>query len=261
MNTDPTVEEASAQNDVSPRGEETVTPTFIASQDRRRAVGRLRRAEIYYAVSLTAFAALAVLAVLAYFYDYLAWDLEIARAVQSFEAPIVSNIMRFVSTFGNTWRPYALTGTTIFAFLVFRRRSEAAALLFSAGGSAILNGLIKLLIGRPRPTSQLVTVVRDLHTQSFPSGHVTFYVCYFGFLFFVAYALLRRGSLARRAALALAALPVALVGLSRVYLGAHWPSDTLGAYLMGGLWLAFSLEMYRRWKARATFHGGVKPIE
>lgn len=258
MNTDPTIEEASAQNNVSSHDAEAVTSAFIASRDRRRAVRRLWRAEIYYAAGLTAFAALAVLA---YFYAYFAWDLEVARAVQSFDAPIVSNLMRFVSTFGNTWRPYALTCVTISAFLVFRRRSEAAALLLSAGGSAILNGLIKLLIARPRPTPELVTVVRDLHTQSFPSGHVTFYVCYFGFLFFVAYALLPRGTFARRAALALAAMPIALVGLSRVFLGAHWPSDTLGAYLMGGLWLAFSLEMYRRWKARATFHARQDAVE
>jgi undecaprenyl-diphosphatase len=90
--------------------------------------------------------------------------------------------------------------------------------------------------------------------ESFPSGHVTFYVCFFGFLFFAAFALLPKGSTARRVACTLAALPVLLVGLSRVYLGAHWPSDTLGAYLFSGLWLAFSLDMYRRWKRRATFH-------
>ncbi|HKR00308.1 MAG TPA: phosphatase PAP2 family protein, partial [Pyrinomonadaceae bacterium] len=68
-------------------------------------------------------------------------------------------------------------------------------------------------------------------------------------------ALLKRGSLLRRLALFVTGSMVLLVGFSRVYLGAHWPSDTLGAYLWSGIWLAFSLKMYERWKARRTFHG------
>ena len=60
-----------------------------------------------------------------------------------------------------------------------------------------------------------------------------------------------RDSLTRRLALLLAPLPVLLVGILRVHLQAHWPSDALGAYLLGGLWLAFSLDVYRRLKARS----------
>jgi undecaprenyl-diphosphatase len=111
-----------------------------------------------------------------------------------------------------------------------------------------------MLIGRPRPTAELVGFAYRSDELSFPSGHVVFYVCYFGFLFFAAYALMRRGSNLRRAALVLSALPVLLIGFSRVTLRAHWPSDVLGAYLLGGVWLGFTLELYRRWKRRATFH-------
>lgn len=218
---------------------------------RRTASRRLLRAEVFYGAGLGAFT---LLAILAKYNAYFGWDLRAARALQALDAPGVFDLMRLVSVPGNRWIPHAITAATALLFLLFRRRSEAAALLLSAGGGALVNFLLKLLIGRPRPTADLVNVFRELGTRSFPSGHVTFYVCYFGFLFFVAYALLPRGSFVRRAALVLAALPVLLIGFSRVYLGAHWPSDTLGAYLVSGLWLAFSLHMYRRWKQRATFH-------
>jgi undecaprenyl-diphosphatase len=128
------------------------------------------------------------------------------------------------------------------------------ALLLSVAGGTLINRLMKWLIARPRPTIEVVNVQREWAHESFPSGHVAFYVCFFGFLFFAAFALLPKKSWKRRLATTLAALPLLLVGLSRVYLGAHWPSDTLGAYLLSGIWLAFVLHQYRRWKARSTFH-------
>ena len=225
---------------------------------RRRAARRLLRAETLYAIMLLGFA---VLAAFAYFNAYFGWDLRFERGLQNLPVPGLQQSMQTASMFGNKWKPYAITTATALVFLAYGRRTEAAGLVLSAGGSAALNGLVKIAIARPRPTPELVNVQVDLQTQSFPSGHVTYYVCYFGFLFFVAYALLPLRSLARRAALALTALPVALIGFSRVYLGAHWPSDTLGAYLMGGLWLAFSLHMYRVWKERATFHPEEKAVK
>lgn len=232
-------------------GESPASSVAGPKDQRRRAARRLVRAEVVYGLGISAFA---VLAFLASFNAYFGWDLRAALFLQSLPIPGLLPLMRFVSLFGNGLTPFALTILTAILLLIFKRRSEAAGLIFSVGGSAIINSLLKLLISRPRPTSDLVSVFSELKTQSFPSGHVTFYVCYFGFIFFAAYAILPRGSTMRRAACAAAAVPVALVGLSRVYLGAHWPSDTLGAYLVSGLWLALSLDFYRRWKERSTFH-------
>ncbi len=235
--------------------EPNITPTHAATLQRTRlrqlAARRLGRAELIY---LAAFVAFAVLAVCAHLYTYFGWDARVASTLQQLPVPGLFTFMRGVSLFGNTWHPFALTTATGLAFLVRGRRTEAAGLVLSAGGGSLLNTIVKLIVARPRPAAALVTIYKVLPTKSFPSGHVTFYVCYFGFLFFAAYAVLPRGSWPRRLALALAALPVATVGLSRVYLGAHWPSDVLGAYLLSGLWLATALHFYRKWKQRSTFH-------
>ncbi|HLL16779.1 MAG TPA: phosphatase PAP2 family protein [Pyrinomonadaceae bacterium] len=218
---------------------------------RRVAASRLWRAQVRYGVVLLAFA---VLAFFARANAYFAWDRAVAHWIQGFRAPALDWLMYFVSYVGYGVIPYAIAAATALAFLAARRRSEAYALLLSTAGSGLLNRAIKMLIARPRPAAPDVNVFRLHGGQSFPSGHVTFYVCYFGFLFFVAYVLLPKRSRARRLALTLTSLMIALVGLSRVYLGAHWPSDTIGAYFLGGLWLGFSLYMYGRWKERSTFH-------
>jgi membrane-associated phospholipid phosphatase len=219
---------------------------IVRPVEHRRSVRRLWRAETIYVVSLTGFA---VLALLAHIYAYFGWDLQAASALQS--VPGLYPLMRAVSVIGNGLIPFVLTAVTFVLLWVLKLRHEAYGLLLSAGGGEIVNRLLKLIVDRPRPASDLVTIFRIERTESFPSGHVSFYICYFGFLFFVSYALLPRGSVARRVAMALCIIPIVLIGFSRVYLGAHWPSDILGAYLSAGMWLAFSLHFYRRWKEAA----------
>jgi undecaprenyl-diphosphatase len=219
--------------------------------ERLLAARKLVRAEAMFFAALAAFA---VLALLAHAYAYFSWDVRTTLFLQSLPVPGLLAFMRAVSFFGDSWHGWALTALAMLAFFARSRRTEVFALLFSVGGGELANRAVKLVVGRPRPVAQLVRVSGAWARESFPSGHVTFYVCYFGFLFFAAFALLPRGTNARRAALALAALPVLLIGLSRMYLGAHWASDVLGAYLLSGAWLALSLHLYGRWKARSTFH-------
>jgi undecaprenyl-diphosphatase len=170
---------------------------------RRLAALRLWRAQVRYGVVLLAFA---VLAFFARANAYFAWDRAVAHWVQGFRAPSLDWLMYFVSYVGYGVIPYAIAAATALAFLAARRRSEAYALLLSTAGSGILNRTIKMLIARPRPAAPDVNVFRLHGGQSFPSGHVTFYVCYFGFLFFVAYVLLPKRTLARRVALTLTSL-------------------------------------------------------
>ena len=194
-----------------------------------------------------ALAAFLVLAGGAHFYFYFAWDLGIARFWQASLGPLGRGLMRLVSLPGNGWVPYILTAVTAIILWLSGWRRAAGGLALSAGGSSLLNGWLKWLVGRPRPSLSEVDIIGNFSFYSFPSGHVTFYVCYFGFIWLLLRERLVRGW-RRTLVLGLLWLPMLLISWSRIALGAHWPSDTLGAYLGGTLWLGLVWQLYQQRK-------------
>ncbi len=207
----------------------------------RRAVRRAKWAEIVFGAGLVVYA---VMAVLAHRYEHFGWDIETRNFIQAITIPGFGKLMTWISVLGNGWVPVTLTGGFGLAFISARFRIEGLICILGVGLGSAMNRLLKALTDRPRPPSEIL-----FNHESFPSGHVVFFIEFFGLLFFLSYVLLRRGRL-RRAALAVLAALVLLIGVSRVYLNAHWPSDVVGAYLAGGLWLMLMIEIYRRLKAR-----------
>ena len=209
-----------------------------------RAVARARWAEIVFLVALCIYT---VLAVLAHHYAYFGWDLSVARRIQSVSIPAFHWTMVDVSILGNGFVPWLLVVGTSLALMGAGLRPESIVCLAGSSLGWLVNQLFKLLIGRPRPSDLLVDVAGVFNFNSFPSGHVVFFTEFFGFMLFLAHVLLKRGPL-RQVLRILPSLLIVSVGLSRVYLGAHWPSDVVGAYLAGGLWLMVMIEVYRRIK-------------
>jgi undecaprenyl-diphosphatase len=193
----------------------------------------------------------AALAVFATRYAYFAWDVVLARRIQSIELPGFAALMSGVSIIGNGWVAWPLVAVAGLVMLSARLRIEAVVCTAGVFLGWIVNQSFKFIVARPRPDADLVHVTGLYKFQSFPSGHVIFFVEFFGFLFFLSYVLLERGLL-RRVALGVLGLLIALVGVSRIYLGAHWPSDVTGAYLAGGIWLMLCIEAYRRLKSRSS---------
>ena len=115
----------------------------------------------------------------------------------------------------------------------------------------LLGGILKIVVGRHRPTADLVHVVQQIQQPSFPSGHTLHYTVFYGFLFFVI-ATNFKPSWLRNCALVSCAFLVLLVGPSRVYLGEHWPTDVLGGYLVGALCLVPLIAGYLWAKAHLT---------
>ena len=180
-------------------------------------------------------------------------DLEIARALQSINSPIFAALMSLISWPGFSPQSFIISALIVGVIYTFGLRWEAITALVAALLPPLVNVIVKEYIRRPRPTIDLVHVFRILESYSFPSGHVMFYVGFFGFLWFLAYTLLKR-SWRRTLLLIFLGTLIALVGVSRIYLGQHWPSDVLGAYLLGGLTLVAILQFYRWGKKRFFVH-------
>jgi membrane-associated phospholipid phosphatase len=184
-------------------------------------------------------------------------DLAIAQRVQqprTIDAFLIP-LMILVSAPG--YYPWTIILWGVALLLLLLRRDWVAAVLVALTALAsALAELLKLIIARPRPTSDLVEVYRAVSGYSFPSGHVVHYVAFFGILGYLAWR--RLGASPPPATAARVAVEsllvvccglIVLVGPSRVFLGAHWPTDVVAGYLFGGACLVLLVvigeRMYR----------------
>lgn len=161
-----------------------------------------------------------------------AFDLRISIFLQKYHSDPLDKIMLGISLFGEL--PYSLMMVVLIAFLFyfFKYKREAYFIL-----SILLSGLlilgVKNLIDRPRPTEFYVRLVEVNRFQSFPSGHVMSYILFFGFMIVMMRQLKTIPLLTRRIISFTSGFFISTIAFSRIYLGAHWFSDTLGGFLLG----------------------------
>lgn len=195
----------------------------------------------------------ALLAWWVYYHPVLGIDVAITREFQENQTPLVKDTMIAVSYPGNA--AWLSTGFIIVAAIIFwvlDLRLEALIIPIHSIVSALINVGIKLLISRPRPSASLVEVFQVASGKSFPSGHVMAYVAFWGLLFSFGLILFRGKYWWRIALLIISAIMVVLVGPSRIYLGDHWASDVLGAYIIGGVLLGITLSIYLKLKEKGV---------
>jgi len=113
------------------------------------------------------------------------------------------------------------------------RRSSAILMLVSATGGLVLNDVLKIIFDRPRPDLSLSSI--RVFTSGFPSGHAALStVAYFIMASLLAQS--ARSALLKRYIMTTATLLVLLIGMSRVYLGVHYPTDVLAGWCVGASW-------------------------
>ena len=165
-------------------------------------------------------------------------DGSVATWLHARATPYVTGVMVAISFLG---APTTLTIVTVAGSLLLlcrRRYAEAALLLIVVLGGNFLNFCLKHLFQRGRPAFD--DPLFSLPTYSFPSGHAMASTVFYGLLA-IYVSVSARQRYAAHVAIGAAVLMVALVSLSRVYLGLHYPSDVMGGITEGIAWLALSL--------------------
>jgi membrane-associated phospholipid phosphatase len=218
---------------------------------------RRKRAVAFEVYVFVASAVFLTMAVLARTVGYFPIDLTVTRAIQRIDDPGFADLMRFISWFG--FIPQVDLIAISFILLLFTRglRWEAVSAIFAALGP-ILGPVIKWIVARPRPTADLVEVFSTITSPGFPSGHVLMVTTFYGFMTFLGYTLFKSSWVRTLLLLGFAVL-ISLMGVSRIYLGHHWFSDVIGAYLFGSLWLALAIHVYRWGKPRFFAHQPAAP--
>ncbi|MFE6487450.1 phosphatase PAP2 family protein [Streptomyces sp. NPDC057757] len=177
-------------------------------------------------------------------------DYHIARTAHPWavDEPGLTHAFRILTDW--VWDPWAMRAlcAAVVLWLVWRHRAWAPALWVAATcvlGSVLQQGL-KWLIGRERPTWP--DPVDSAHYAAFPSGHAMTAMVVCGLLLWLL-NVYGAGRTLRRTALAVAVVSVVGVGLTRVWLGVHWPSDVVGGWLLGALLVVLAVASYERWAA------------
>jgi membrane-associated phospholipid phosphatase len=179
-------------------------------------------------------------------FPVLPFDLKSYEELKEQASPLFDELMIWVSALGELAIAAALTAIAMLIFAIRRQWLEAI-FMFATTSSVLLAFVLKEIIHRtrPYPLNQNATgLIQSINEYSYPSGHVLFFVVFFGFFAYLAW--IHFAGRARVIIIAICGALIVLIGPSRVFLGVHWASDVLGSYIIGAI-LLFILILAYQW--------------
>ncbi len=182
--------------------------------------------------------------------DTTQFDLVVRTWVHQQASPGLTRAMVLISGLGARGLLVALI-LAMAIFLVVRWRRAAMWLLISMAGALVLDLTLKHAYHRPRPTPFFGSLP---HSYSFPSGHALLSFCFYGVLAGLLTARLRPPVL-QAVVWAAAGVLIVAIGVSRIYLGVHYPSDVIAGYLAAAVWVSTIIALDRVRKRRRVRAG------
>lgn len=164
--------------------------------------------------------------------------------IRYFASPSVDKVMISITDVGFGVSYGVIVAVSFVLLTYYRRWREIAGLGICLAGGAVLNFWLKYLFHRSRP--DLFRVVQETG-YSFPSGHVIASMCFYGMAAFLIMRTISswRG---RLTVMTLAGIIIVTIGISRIYLGVHYPTDVLAGLAAGSMWVAFCISLLVWWE-------------
>lgn len=178
--------------------------------------------------------------------DTIRFDEGVRALINQHASPALTSLMRFITFFGSTIFITVAGLSLVLYFIRIKWRHDALLFAITIAGALVLNGTLKLLFHRARPEPFFGMVAPT--SYSFPSGHALYSFCFYGTLAVIMSARLQSPTVSF-AIWAAAVSLILLIGVSRIYLGVHYPSDVLAGYMTAFIWVvavAFGNHWLRR---------------
>jgi undecaprenyl-diphosphatase len=223
------------------------TPTEAQQVAPRRGARPLVVGGVIAAVLFAAFAALAAARAAQ---ATLAFDATVISVIHGMRTPWLNPVMVLGTNLGAVVVAVPVA-VVLVGYLLFKRLWTAAALVLAVYGVGFYWGSsAQSAIGRIRPP-QIDAIIPVPNAYSFPSGHSITAMLLYGAIAFLAFRIAERRWV-RVTVAAVCVVLIVFVGFTRVYLGAHWPTDVIGAWLLGGAWLALIAGLYMAFQKRVA---------
>ncbi|WP_048827904.1 phosphatase PAP2 family protein [Bacillus sp. B-jedd] len=168
------------------------------------------------------------------------FDSHIIVYIQGNISPHLTKLMLFMTMLGSI--PW-VTGSVIalMALLIFLKKWRAGLFIgISSGVGSLFNIFLKSLFKRQRPDIEPLIVEQGF---SFPSGHAMGSMIFYGAVAYLIFHFAKKG-LMKFGGPVLFLLLILFVGISRIYLGVHFPSDIIGGFAAGGAWLTICIILF-----------------
>lgn len=165
-------------------------------------------------------------------------DTIISEYIASFRTPVLTKYFTFITDVGDIWG-YLIVFIicTILFYRFFKRWKYPLQLSLILILALSSNLFLKQLINRARPTLEHLVTVKTL---SYPSGHAMTAMAFYGFLIYLIFTFKFKKVL-KFTIITLLGLLILSIGISRIYLGVHFPSDILGGFAAGFIWVVFCI--------------------